>query len=241
MRFSVIIIDDEFYSLKDLEFLLSSFPNLKVVATFKNVLDAINYVTDNGPVDIIFCDIVMPKVDGLEASPILSKYCTAFVFTTGHPEFAIEGYGKGAKDYFLKPVKRTDVENLLQNLPSPNNGGNEKEVGDMFFLRDGLKKISQAILLNDIIYIVSYGNYIKIITATGEHTHLGSLKMVEEKYVSKGKFIRIHRSAIAAKSAIDKVSANNVYLSNGESHPIGKTYRAKMQEFQKKNLFVSNE
>lgn len=241
MKYFVLIIDDEFYASKDLEHLLSSFPNVVVLAIFQNVLDAINYVTDNGPVDIIFCDIVMPKVDGLEASPILSKYCTAFVFTTGHPEYAIEGYGKGAKDYFLKPVKRTDVENLLQSIPLPNKGRNEKDVSDMFFLRDGLKKISQAILLNDILYIVSYGNYIKIITATGEHTHLGSLKMVEEKYGSKGKFIRIHRSAIAAKSAIDKVSANSVYLSNGESHPIGKTYRTKMQEFQKKNLFVSNE
>lgn len=183
----------------------------------------------------------MPKVDGLEAGPILSKYCAAFVFTTGHPEYAIEGYGKGAKDYFLKPVKRTDVENLLQSFPSPNKGKNEKDEKEVFFLRDGSKKISQAILLNDILYIISYGNYIKIITATGKHTHHGSLKKVEEKYGSKGKFIRIHRSAIAAKSAIYKVSADSVYLSNGESHPIGKTYRAKMQEFQKRNFFVSNE
>lgn len=239
MKFTSIAIDDELYALKDLEQILYSFNNLEHEASFNNGLDAITFLIKNGRVNLVFCDIEMPNINGLEAAQSLVELCDLLVFTTAHEQYAKQAYELGALGYLSKPVEREEVKSILDKLGELR-GANTILPNSLerIIVKDGTKQLLNIIELKDVFCFLSHDNYVKIETGTDEKLSYNTLDQAEARFCAAGKFIRISRTTIVAKDKIDSIKLNKVILSNGKKYSIGKTFRkAFFENFYKESYF----
>lgn len=243
MNFTAIAIDDEVFALKDLELQLASLPQLNLQATFNNVLDALKYFVDNASVDLIFLDICMERIQGLEGATLLSQYCDLLLFTTGHPQYALDAFKVGADAFLIKPIHSDEVKVKLAKLTklrTKNGLGKTEAVNTKLgscFVRNGTKKEAVYIDLNKIMLIRCNGNYVDVVTDKTTVTAHMSLNKAEERLCKTDSFIRINQSVIVAKDAISDLTEGGIILTNKLWYPIGRIYHKRFHAFYKQDLF----
>lgn len=239
MKFTSIAIDDELYALKDLEQILNSLDHLELKSSFDNAWKAVDYLVRNGRVNVVFCDIEMPNVSGIEAGRLLTELCDVLVFTTAHDQYTKEAYEVGAKAYFNKPVDREEVKRFLDKLMQLRLQNTKPETDSKrIVVKDEMAKEINMIDLNDIFCISSYGNYVNIETENGLTLSHNTMNQAEEKFCKDGRFIRISRTIIIAADKIKSVRLNKVILNNGEEYGIGRTFRTSFfDSFYRENHF----
>jgi two-component system LytT family response regulator len=225
---SCIIIDDEPLAREGLANYVREVDFLKLTATCENPLELINLL-DDAPADLIFLDIQMPKMSGIDFLKIM-KEPPMVIITTAYPSFALEGFQLNVLDYLLKPItfdrffksvnKAKDYHLLLMKSEST---GQQSADGDepYFFIKCGNKY--EKIFFEDILYIEGMQNYVTIYTDKGKYLTLLNLKSLEES-LDSNLFIRVHKSYMVAKNKIDGIEGNNIFI---KSHrvPISRTYR----------------
>jgi DNA-binding LytR/AlgR family response regulator len=183
---------------------------------------------DRQAADLVFLDIQMPKMNGIEFLKILQKP-PMVIITTAYPSYALEGFQLNVLDYLLKPItferffkaatKARDYHKLLTGDPA-------KPTEDYFFIKCGNKY--EKIVFDDILYIEGLQNYVTIFTAKGKYVAMLSLKSLEEKLPGAA-FIRTHKSFIAAINKIDGIEAAELFI--GASRiPISRNYREQVME-----------
>lgn len=228
-----IIVDDEPVAIEIIEGFIDKIPFLKLKNSFRNPLEAIDYLNKEN-VDLIFLDINMPHLTGLQFLKTI-KNAPLTIFTTAYSEFALDGFELKAIDYLLKPIefdrflkaalyakelydlrikKFDNTDNLNYNLKS------EKEQKDLFI------KVGHSIIripIIDILYIEGSGPYITYITKTKKYMSLQTMVDVLES-LPKKEFVRVHKSYIIALKHIAKVERNRIYI-NDKIIPIGNTYQ----------------
>lgn len=220
MKIKTIIVDDEPRAHKVLETYIQKNTELELVGEFLNAVSAYEFLKNN-KVDLILLDITMPSIDGFALVRMLSP-SPLIVFTTAHPEFALESYDYNAVDYLKKPISPerfskaiSKVSNLLTNRNPP------KSFPEFLDLKiDGVIRRFQ---LSEICYFQSLGNYIKVITDDKRYLTQITTKEIEES-LPKELFIRIHKSYIVNKARIEKVTEEEVIL-GALKLPIGKTFK----------------
>lgn len=213
-----IAIDDEPRALTIVESHANKVSFLNLAATFTNPFKGIEYINDQAP-DLVFLDINMPDISGLELIKNLTKK-PLIIFTTAHSEYAVSSYEVAAVDYLLKPfdyarflLAVTKVKDKLATSTKPSNS--------FFFVNTGNQK--QRIFYGDIQYIEGDGNYVNYYTETGKIMVRSTIKKTLD-LLDKMTFIQIHRSYIVALSWIDRIEDNHVFI--GEKRmAIGATYR----------------
>ena len=233
MRLSCWIIDDEPLAINLLASYAEKTDLLEVVGKFSNAIDAVEELKNSAP-DIIFLDIQMPEMDGVEFSKIV-PITIGILFTTAFREFAIEGYRINAIDYLLKPVSYNEFYAATQKalvwkqLTSPkiekeNNTSKEKAI----FVKSEYRLVQ--IFLDDILYVEGLKDYVKIyLSNTRKPTvTLMSMKNMTE-ILPANIFARVHRSFIVNSSKIDSIRRNMIYMEDKEI-PIGETYRQKFMD-----------
>lgn len=231
-EYSCIIIDDEELARDLLENFIERLPHLELKGKFSNPLEALANYREN-PADIIFLDIQMPEMTGIEFLKTLSKV-PAVIFTTAYNAYALESYELSVIDYLLKPFgftrflqavnKATELidlnfknQNKTLSIPS-----SQLSVSPEFILINADRKLHR-LYLKDITYIQSMKEYVVYYTEKEKIMALGSLKSLEENLPSSG-FIRIHKSYIVAKKRVKSVEGNQLDI--GETIlPIGGIYR----------------
>ncbi|MFL5746191.1 MAG: LytR/AlgR family response regulator transcription factor [Niastella sp.] len=222
MQLKCVAIDDEPLALELLQEYISRFPQLKLVHTFDDAISAIELLR-NAKIDLLFIDINMPDITGIDLVRSLQER-PLVIFTTAHKQFAVEGFELDAVDYLLKPInfdrftravhKATDYYKY-KNTPS-------QEENDSLFVHSEYKLMK--IPLNDIEYIESLEDYIKIhIAGAKPILTLLSMKKVLEK-LPADKFQRIHRSYIVAVSRVKSIQNRKVQLSAAVELPISDSY-----------------
>ncbi|MDJ1483392.1 LytTR family DNA-binding domain-containing protein [Cytophagaceae bacterium YF14B1] len=217
MKLTAIAIDDEPSALEVVSRHASKVPFLELVATFTDAFDAIPFLRQNR-VDLLFVDIKMPDISGIEFVQTLSRV-PMVVFTTAYSEYAVQGFELDAIDYLLKPfslVRFTKSCTKALEIKTLREGDSEKFI----FVKTGYEE--EKVLLDDIFYIESDGNYL-IFTLKGRkllsrQTMTDILQMLPE-----GAFIRVHRSYIIAISKIEKISRHQLWIADHEI-PIGASY-----------------
>jgi len=248
MNLRCIIVDDEPNAVNLLEVLIGQTTEWQLLAKCLNALDAISFLKSN-PVDLVFLDIEMPLLSGMELAGLLSAE-TAIVFTTAYREHAAESYTFNTIDYLLKPItlKRfiastKKIENYFQNvLPAERKGTAERrdmmdrkdmEDGDgYFFAKTGTEL--RKILLAEILYFESQKEYVKIVTSQFEVLTYRRLKDIEAQL--KAPFIRVHNSFIVNIRQLSKIQASAVYI--GEKQiPIGEKFRDELMAIIQKRTF----
>lgn len=227
MTLNCWIVDDEPLALSLIESYVEKTPFLKLTGKFSNAVSAMNRITEE-QVDVLFLDIQMPEVNGMEFARVLSDK-TQLIFTTAFSEYAVEGYKVNAIDYLLKPFSYSEflmaAKKALNRFEADAlvHQATQKEDATGIFVKSDYKLIH--VMFDDILYIEGLKDYVKIYTAkeTKPILSLLSMKSLDEDLPSS-QFVRVHRSYIVQINKIESIKKNRIIINNKEI-PIGNTYR----------------
>jgi DNA-binding LytR/AlgR family response regulator len=222
MTLHCVITDDEPIAGEILEDYIRMAPGLRLVAQCKNAMEALT-VLRRQPVDVLFLDIKMPEISGLELIRSL-QHPPAIILTTAFPDYALEGYDLNIVDYLLKPIsveRFLRAVNKLKAVPML-----ADPAADFLFARadGGLVKVSHA----DILYIEGLENYVRIHTRDKAIVCLSTMKSIEESLPSRS-FLRIHRSYIVNLSKVELIR-QHLFQIGSKSLAVGKSYRKTVAE-----------
>lgn len=235
---STIAIDDEPLALQLMAGYIEKTPGLDLVGKFDNPLDAVEFMADNS-IDLIFVDIQMPDLNGIEFTRSIKKG-PKVVFTTAYEKYALEGFKLDVVDYLLKPFSYEEFFNSVQKalrlirLEKKGEATQIEANNEFLFLKSEYK--IRRINFNDILYIEGLKDYVKVFLKndTKPILSLTSLKQLEAK-LPAGTFMRVHRSFIVNLAKIDTIERSRIVF--GKIYiPISDQYKEKFQEFVTKNF-----
>jgi DNA-binding LytR/AlgR family response regulator len=230
-----VIIDDEPLARKVIKSYSKNLTFLNVVAECKSALEAVDFLNNND-VDLLFLDINMPKLKGLDFLRTLNNPPLVIV-TTAYQEYAIDSYELNVMDYLLKPfsferfIKAVNKAHTQMKLMATSTAHQEvkkhripasEETENSSIFIKGDKKTHQ-VLCAEILYLESYGSYVKVHLAAETIITLERLANFEER-LPIGQFIRIHRSYIVAIKQIQTIEGNQVKV-NGQMLSVGSVYK----------------
>jgi two-component system LytT family response regulator len=234
MSLKCIIVDDEPNAINLLAVLIEQTTGWQLLARCTNALEAISFLKNNA-VDLIFLDINMPMLSGMELAALLPAE-TSIVFTTAYSEHAAESYGFNTIDYLLKPItlKRflaavKKIETYFEKrVPAPK----EEASSEYFFVKSGTEL--RKILLNEILFFESRKEYVRIVTEAFEVLTYRRLKDIEAQLTLP--FTRVHHSYIVNIKQLHKIQDNQIHI--GETQiPIGDKFRDGLMEVIRKRTF----
>ncbi|KFF03362.1 LytR/AlgR family response regulator transcription factor [Flavobacterium reichenbachii] len=225
-----IIVDDEPAAHYVLANYIKQNPQLELVFQGYNGIEAMNYLREN-TVDLMFLDINMPEISGMELLKIIPNHPKT-ILTTAYSEFALESYDYGVIDYLLKPIYFPRFLKAIDRYFSMENAiakSDEVIVNSISVKIDGY---FMDIELDTLLFAQSFGNYVKLHTA--KRTYLASITTSElEKCLPEKSFIRIHKSYIVALDKIETTDKDFVIIKN-EKIPVGITYKRELSDRLKK-------
>ncbi|HEY1869616.1 MAG TPA: response regulator transcription factor [Chitinophagaceae bacterium] len=228
-----LAVDDEPPALDILKKYIEMIPSLELTGTCNNAVEALDILQVEN-IDLIFLDIQMPQILGTDFIRTLKKP-PKVIFTTAHRKFAVEGYDLDAVDYLLKPISferflkavNKVMEVALQNPDDKEKTAGKKAATDSFIHFRADRKVLK-IALDDILYIESLKDYIKVITKTKTIITKQSISSLEDNLPGDA-FIRIHRSYIVALDKIESYTSELVGIAKQEL-PISRMYRHEVEK-----------
>ncbi len=227
------IVDDEPLAVELLASYVARIPFLELTGKYNNATGALRGISEH-PVDLLFLDIQMPEVNGMELSQMLPE-STRVVFTTAFDQYAVDGFRVGAIDYLLKPISYAnfleacnralqwftmlEAQRQAQQAPPPAS----------IFVKSEYKQVQ--IMLDSILYIEGLKDYVKIYTDDRSRPVLTlmSMKALEEQLPSS-QFMRVHRSYIVSLPKIREVERGRIVFGD-TLIPVGDSYKAAFQEY----------
>ena len=221
-----VIIDDEEIDRLAVEIQASRYPFLHQIAACGQPLEALELINQHQP-EIVFADIEMPGLSGLDLVGLLGGKVPAPVFITSHPEYAIEGYEHQAFDYLLKPLSPKRFEQCALRLRdffqlrAKAFAFDRKEEADILLIKQGYERYK--LYLPDVLYLEAMKDYTRIVTRQAPYLVLNTLSGMMGQLPAE-RFVRIHRSFIVNRERIDALRDNKVFLGSHEL-PVGKVYR----------------
>lgn len=232
MTIKCIIVDDEPLAVELLASYVEKIPFISLAGKYSNATDALKGIDEHQP-QLLFLDIQMPDINGLEMARMLNKDVRV-VFTTAFENYAIEGFRVGAIDYLLKPITYAAFLEACNRalhwfslLDNAKNGNAEEPTS--IFVKSEYKLVQIA--LDTIRYVEGLKDYVKIHTDDLPHPVLSLMNMkAMEAMLPASRFIRVHRSYIVPKGRIKEVERNHIRIDDTEI-PLGESYRPAFQEF----------
>lgn len=235
-----LAVDDEAYATKIIADYIAKIPFLELVGTTTSAITALTQVQQGG-VDLVFLDIQMPDLTGIQFLKLCGSKCKV-ILTTAYPEYALDGYEHDVLDYLLKPIafdrflKAANkahayfmpiktasatiqpTPNLDHTIPSPTNAAAE-----YMFIKGESKNKFLKVNYDDILYVEGLKNYVSLFTAEQRLVTYQTLRDLE-KQLPQPPFYRVHKSYIISVDKIRMVDGNQVYIGD-QAIPIGETYR----------------
>ncbi len=230
MKLKCLIVDDEVLAQDVIEKYVSTIPTLKLVGKCDNAVEAISFLHNN-PVDLLFLDLNMPELSGLEMLKTLANP-PKVILTTAYSEYALESYEYGVVDYLLKPIKLerfikavNKVVEKFSEIKVNEDIPDEQHPQTIFIKED---QVTYQVNLNDILFIEAYGNYLKVHTLKKVYVTRDTMHDMESKLPEK-MFMRVHKSFIISLSKIASVSGNRVFI-NKQEIPVGEMYKIALKQ-----------
>jgi len=226
MKINCLIIDDEPLAINVIKNYLEPIENFEVVNTFSNPIEGLNYLKNN-KVDVVFLDINMPVLDGINFIKSLDN-APILVITSAYSQFAIETYELDVLDYLVKPIEfprlmktLNKISKRLNNSTSGNSQETSNSESPFIFVKIDKKRMKK-IFFNEILVIESLKDYLKINTLTGKYIIHSTLSDFTDLLPERN-FLRIHRSYTIAIDKIDAVEGNSIEI-EGLRYVIGRSY-----------------
>jgi len=204
-----LVVDDEAPALSELSYLLRQDERIGDIRTASNGADALRAL-DSAPVDVVFCDIKMPGLDGMALARVLARFADRpqVVFVTAYDEHAVDAFEVRATDYVMKPVRAARlaeaVRRVVTALAAARGTSATGPVVPDETIPVGLGGVTTFIKRSQVRYAQAHGDYARLHTATGSHLVRTSLTTLEERWAEAG-FVRIHRSTLVSLPQIDAV------------------------------------
>ena len=237
LKISCVIVDDEPMALNLVESYVEKTPFLSLKKKCSSAIEAMEFIK-NEPVDLLFLDIQMPDLTGIEFSKMLPKE-TRVIFTTAFDQYALEGFKVEAIDYLLKPfdyaefLAAANKANTWFELVKGKKGSILSDEKEFLFVKSEYKQL--RIKLADVLYFEGLKDYIKIWLKANPKPILTlmSLKSLEEE-LPDTQFMRVHRSFIVSLNNIDVIERSQIII-NEQRITVSEQYKPKFLEFIKKN------
>lgn len=218
-----LIVDDNDIARTTLAHLAKQIPNLTIVNEYSNAIEAYNHLQTN-QIDLIFLDIEMPEMTGIELTKNLAGKDIIIIFTSSNKDYALEAFELNIADYILKPVmpaRFLQAVSKAQSILDSRKEDVEVTKDEFLFVRDS--NITRRLKLDDIFYAEAMGDYVKFYTREKMFAIHGKMKTAEER-LSKDHFIRVHRSYIVSIGKIDTLQDGGIMI-NGKFIPVADAYR----------------
>ena len=232
-----LAVDDEPLALDILAKYIHQLPSLTLVATCTDALEALSLIQQN-KVDLVFLDIQMPSLTGIQFLKIINGKCKA-ILTTAYSEYAMEGYELDVVDYLLKPIsferflksvqkasgRMSVVKERISQVPEVSTVAEVKTIPaehplDFIFVKTEYKILK--LTLSDILYVEGLKDYISIYTSTERILTLQTMKKMEE-ILPANRFVRVHKSYIVALEKIETIERQRIFIGRN-TVPIGESY-----------------
>jgi DNA-binding LytR/AlgR family response regulator len=224
-----LIVDDEPPAIRLLEKYVAKIPFLQLIKSTTSSIEALSLI-EIEKIDLVFLDIQMPELTGLQLSKII-KGKTKIIFTTAYSQFALESYEVDAVDYLLKPFEferfyeainkvKISVSETIKETP--------KATDEFLFVKTDGKNNFEKVNVKDILYIEGLKNYVVIHLYNNQILTNNTLKNIED-FLPKSEFIKTHKSYIVSLRHISKTDSLSVYIKD-KSIPIGDTYKKELFE-----------
>ncbi len=236
MSINCFIIDDEPLARKGLKEYIADVDFLDLAGEFDNPLKAAEPIS-KGEAQLLFLDIQMPKITGLEFFKTL-QHPPPVIFTTAYPQYALEGFEVNALDYLVKPISfgrflaaalkaKEYYEVREKNIST-------EPASDYFFIKADNKLV--RILFDEVLYVEALQNYVIIHTPSKKYMTYLTFRAVED-YLPADKFLKVHKSYIVAASRIDSIEGNDIRI--GQQHiPVSRNQKDEVMEKLLKNRFL---
>ncbi|RYY65393.1 MAG: response regulator transcription factor [Chitinophagaceae bacterium] len=223
-----IIVDDNKMARMAMKQLVGQVKDLDLVAECEDAMEAYNIINKQ-PIDLIFLDIEMPGMTGLELTKNLGHKSPLIIFTTAKTDYAVEAFELNVVDYLVKPIQPGRFLQAVERAQETIASDKEEvkvEAQEFVFVKDNgiLKRIN----VEEILYLEAMGDYVKVHTPAKFHVLHATLKSIEEK-LSPQKFIRVHRSYIVSLSKIDFIQEGVISIGKA-SVPVADTYRTALNK-----------
>ena len=221
-----IIIDDEPLAVRLLESYVEKIAYLSMTASFNDPIQALGHLQNNHP-DLIFLDIQMPQLNGIQFAKVI-RNSSKIIFTTAYPDYAVDGFEIQALDYLIKPIS---FDRFLQAISRINISHTTTDSGpssdkDYIFVKTEYRL--QMISLQNIIYLKGMGDYCAIYTSDKKIMTLENMKSFEKRLPTSN-FIRVHKSYIVALNKIQFIEKNRIVIGK-ERIPIGASYERRFKD-----------
>lgn len=226
-KIKCLVVDDEPPAIDVLVKYIQAVEDLELSATCSNAVEALGTLK-HSPIDLLFLDIQMPQLLGTDFVRTL-KNPPKVIFTTAYRKFAVEGFELDAVDYLLKPISferflkavNKVLQTSIQVVSSSHPFDNQSSIPENFiYFRTDRKMVK--VYLDDILYVESLKDYIKVITTSKQIITKQAISTLEDMLPSE-KFLRIHRSYLVAINKIDSFTADDIQIGEKEL-PIGRMY-----------------
>jgi DNA-binding LytR/AlgR family response regulator len=241
MKIKCIIVDDEPLARKGLKEYIADVDFLELAGEFEDPLKAMETLK-KGEVQLLFLDIQMPKITGLDFFKSLQQP-PPVIFTTAFPQYALDGFEVNALDYLVKPIS---FERFLKavlkakeyyEVREENAANAAGKANDYFFIKADNKLIK--LFFEDVLFAEALQNYVVIHTMDKKYITYLTFKAVED-YLPAGQFIKTHKSYIIASSKIDSIEGNDIRI--GQHHiPISRNLKEEVMEKLLNNRFLKRE
>ncbi|MEL6536170.1 MAG: response regulator transcription factor [Bacteroidota bacterium] len=240
MTIRCVIIDDEPLAREILEDYAERVPFLELVATFDNGLAALTYLSAH-TVDVLFLDIQMPELTGMQLLKVLPSPQPAVILTTAYDQYALEGYALQVTDYLLKPIAfdrflqaaqrafQNSTKQEVEPVPTgvaPPKGGTEPE-----FLFVKTEHRMQRVMLADLQYIEGMKDYLMLHTRSGKLMTLQNFRYFEDRLPAE-RFVRVHKSYMVSIPHIEQIERSRITIGD-QLIPISDTYRDRFMDLLK--------
>jgi two-component system LytT family response regulator len=233
-----VIVDDEQHAIDVLLHYIKQTPFLHLAGATTNPSEALVWINE-GKVDLIFLDIHMPEISGIEFAKVITGKCK-IIFTTAYGEFALLGYEMEVVDYLMKPIPfprfMQSVQRVLYSKKTALVPAAENLEDDYIFVKTETKGKMLKVNLIDVDYIEGMKNYVAIYHSGTKTIALLNMRDLEERLPAKY-FMRIHKSFIVAINKITAIEGNLVLLGKNKAHvQLGETYKAEFMKVMKEKL-----
>jgi DNA-binding LytR/AlgR family response regulator len=239
----ILIADDEPLARQLIESYVLKMPDFELAGTCANALEAFS-ILNRQPVDLVFLDINMPEISGIDFIRAL-KHPPKVIFTTAYSEFAVESYNLNAVDYLLKPItferfmkgvnKATDLFRKEKEEGQARIIVNHNSADNLLFIKSEGKMVK--IDLNELWFVEGLKNYIRLWTNQGKIIVHGTMKSFEDQLTNFPFFVRINKSFIVNLNFVTEIDGNVIRV-KGEMLTIGNTYRDDVQKIIDRYKFI---
>ena len=238
MKINCIVIEDEPLARKGLKEYIADVDFLDLIGEFDSALKAADLIS-RGEVQLLFLDIQMPKITGLEFFRTLQNP-PPVIFTTAYPQYALDGFEMNALDYLVKPVsfdrflKASLRAKDFYEVRKENLTGTSGPAANYFFIKADNKLVK--LMYDDILFAEALQNYVVIHSSDKKYMTYLTFKSVEE-YLPAGKFIKIHKSYIVSAAKIESIEGNVIRI--GQHHvPISRNLKDEVMDKLLKGKFL---